>query len=151
MLNDSLNIKYDHAYYNSNNLVTPASLNPNLFNIENNLSNAAQHLANADSGTTGNYIAVKDISCIKNIIPCTNSNYIKVKVANGNITQSSHIGQIIAPDGSILTAHLFPQFSTSLLSISEFVDLGYTVTYDLSTVKFMKNNQIFFTGHRYNY
>jgi len=148
LLNQFINNKYDRSYYSYNNIVTPASLNPNLFYIENNYSNAAQNLANADAGTTGNYISFKDISCIKNVTPCTNSNYIKVKVANGNIIKSSHIGQIKTPDGATITAHLFPEIETSLLSISEFVDIGYTVIYNSSNVKFNKNNTTMFTGHR---
>ena len=107
-------------------------------------------MANADAGTTGNYIAIKDIKFIQNVKPCNSSNTIRVKVANGNVMTSSHIGQLISPDGSTLTAHIFSDLDTSLLSISEFVDLGYIVTYDSNSVKFMKQNQIVFTGHRDN-
>jgi hypothetical protein len=71
-----------------------------------------------------------------------------VKVANGNVITSTHIDTITAPDGSIVKAHLFPNIETSLLSISEFIDHGYTVIYEKHAVKFVKDNQIVFTGHR---
>ena len=88
--------------------------------------NTAQ-TANADSGASGNYVAVRDTNCLHNVIPCSSTSKILVQVANNQTIVSSHTGELHAPDGSILKAYIFPGISGSLLSISQFVDVGYTV------------------------
>ena len=61
------------------------------------------HTANADSGCSGIYIALKDVKSLSNIQPCNNLNKIQVTVANGHIIESSHIGQL-----SVLSGHTLP-------------------------------------------
>ncbi len=97
-----------------------------------------QKSANADTGASGSYIATRDVDCLYNLKPCTASTQISVKVASGNIIMSSHIGELRIPDGSTLTAYVFPGISDSLLSISQFVDIGFTVIYSADDVKFIK-------------
>ena len=43
------------------------------------------HLANADTGATGSYIATRDIESIQNVALCSESSQIHVQVANGEI------------------------------------------------------------------
>jgi hypothetical protein len=93
-------------------------------------------VANADSGSSGVYIATRDISCLSNVESCNNFNKINVTVANGQSIASSHIGQLRVPSGHTITAYIFPNINGSLLSVSSFVDLGYIVSYSEKKVDF---------------
>ena len=91
---------------------------------------------------------MKDLSCISNVVKCSPESAIHVKVANGHIIVSSHVGHLIVPDGSTVRAYLFPEIVGSLLSVSEFIDLGFQVIYDAADVKFNKSNRTIFSGRR---
>ena len=52
------------------------------------------------------------------------------------------------PGGDTLQAYIFPEINGSLISVSTFVDIGYTVTYDNKIVAFKKNDVIIFEGQR---
>ena len=106
------------------------------------------NLANADSGATGSYIAMRDTKCLNSVVPCTVATQVSVQVANGQVIVSSHVGELHAPDGSKLKAYIFPSISGSLLSISQFVDVGYTVLYSKDKVAFLKGEQEVFVGLR---
>ena len=103
-------------------------------------------MANADTGATGSYIATRDTSCVTNVKSCTPITQIEVQVANGQVIISSHMGDLHSPDGSTLKAYIFPGISGSLLSISQFLDVGYTVTYSREKVASMKGKQELFAG-----
>ena len=111
-------------------------------------SNRPPSTANADSGASGNYIAVKDTSCLRNLTACTSTTQISVQVANNQVIQSSHIGELHVPGDVIMKAYIFPHINGSLLSISQFVDVGFIVTYTSNKVEFIKNNQLVFVGDR---
>ena len=100
---------------------------------------ATSHQANADSGSSGIYIAVQDINCLSDIQPCNDNNKIHVTVANGHIIESSYIGKLSVPSGHVLSAYIFPGINGSLLSVSSFVDLGYIVSYSTHKVEFSLN------------
>ena len=106
------------------------------------------NMANADTGATGSYIATWDINCLHNVRTCTPESQISVQVANGQVISSSHVGNLQIPDGSTLKAYIFPGISGSLLSISQFVDVGYTVIYSKNKVAFCKSDKELFAGLR---
>ena len=49
------------------------------------------HLANADTGATGTYIATRDMKCLQNVQMCNPTSQIHVQVANGETIASSHV------------------------------------------------------------
>jgi len=106
------------------------------------------NLANADTGATGSYIAKRDAKCINNVVPCTPANQVAVEVANGQIITSTHVGELQVPDGAAIEAFVIPAISNSLLSISQVVDVGFTVIYSKDKVAFMKDKQEVFSGLR---
>ena len=124
------------------------------FNYQNLINNTEQspHLsansANADSGATGNYLTVSDISYLRDVRQSTLSEQIKVFVANGAPIVSTHHGYLDIPNVGPMIAYLFPSLTGSLLSISQCVNLGLTVTYCLNFVTFYKNNMPIFRGAR---
>ena len=103
---------------------------------------------NADSGSSGTYICVRDISALTDIQPSTSTSRIGVTVADGNTMFSSHTGRLTLPSGHSLLAYIFEDLNTSLLSISDLVDIGYEVTYSKAKVDFMIENKSVFEGQR---
>ena len=83
-------------------------------------ANAISHRANADSGSSGEYFATKDIDCVSNVQACSPVQSIAVTVANGQSIRSTHFGVIRLPSGHEIVAHIFPDLNGSLLSISSF-------------------------------
>ena len=153
------NSKLCHPYYHKIYLPHHKNLKQDNRNISlsNQLSSSSslnvpvqveRNLANADSGTTGNYIAFKNKTCMQKLMATNDHTKISVEVANGQSIKSSHIGELVVPGGDTVTAYLFPEINGSLLSISVFVDIGYTVIYSKTKVSFMKNNFIVFEGQR---
>ena len=106
------------------------------------------NLANADTGASGTYIALRDIKCISNVIPCSPANQVPVQVANGQKILSSHMGELQVPGGATLKAYIFPGISGSLLSISQLVDMGFKVIYSKNKASFRKGGREIFTGPR---
>ena len=104
--------------------------------------------ANVDSGSSGIYIALSDISALANVKQCNAMNRVNVTAANGESIQSTHTGQLQIPTGQMLTAYLFPQINGSLLSVSSFVDVGYDVLYSQKKVEFILDGQVKFEGYR---
>ena len=103
---------------------------------------------NADSGSTGTYIAVRDKNALTDIQPCTAFSRISVTVANGQNILSSHTGNLVVPSGHVLRAHIFSELNTSLLSISDLVDLGYRIIYSKLKVEFDLGGTVVFEGER---
>ena len=103
---------------------------------------------NADSGSTGTYLAVRDKHVLTDIQPCTGNSRISVKVANGQNIISSHTGNLMVPSGHMLRAHIFPELNTSLLSISDLADLGYKISYSELKVEFDLGGTVVFEGDR---
>jgi hypothetical protein len=54
------------------------------------------HTANADSGASGNYVAVRDTNCLHNVILCSSTSKILVQVANYQTNVSRHTGELNA-------------------------------------------------------
>ena len=63
---------------------------------------------NADSGSSGTYVAVRDSSSLSDVRATTESSRIGVTVANGETIFSSHTGYLTLPSGHLLRAHIFP-------------------------------------------
>ena len=62
---------------------------------------------NADSGSTGTFIAVKDTGQITDLKMCTPASRIGVMVANGHTIFSTHTGSLTLPSGHSLQAYIF--------------------------------------------
>ena len=106
------------------------------------------YFANADTGATGHYLSIKDISFLRDIKLCTPATQILVQVANGEVSISSHYGYLDIPGAGSMLAYLFPNFAGSLISISQIVNLGLTVTYCGNFVTMIKDNVTIFQGAR---
>eukprot|EP01034_Spumella_vulgaris_P041206 gene41206-51007_t len=93
-----------------------------------------QHEANADTGTTGNYICLADAGMLLNIQPTRSG--ISVKMPDGSLIRSTHTALLNPPSlpRSACVAHVFPTLSGSLLSIGMLCDHGLTATYDAEQV-----------------
>ena len=141
----SLSIPHSSIIYNNNNNQnTPAvnffdhSAKALGMSSRKSVTNAkaAQHaatstpvLSNADSGATGNYIRLADINVLRDVRVSSPAEQIAVAVADGNLLQSTHHGFLDEPDHEAMIAHVFPQLSGSLLSISKLVKFGLKVLY----------------------
>ena len=148
-------LKFFKLHINSNAPQTNPSITmynhpPPGFNYCSNTAMAVSNSnpANADTGASGTYIAMRDIECIQNITPCSATSRISVQVANGQIISLSHVGELKVPDGTTLKAYIFAEISGSLLSVSQLVDMGFTVVYNSKNVEFIKNNITLFCGYR---
>ena len=64
-------------------------------------------LANADSGATGNYLALADISVLRDVRISSVSEQISVSVANGTQLRSTHHGYLDVPEHGAMLAHIF--------------------------------------------
>ena len=115
----------------------------------NSVKEASPVLANADSGTTGTYLTVPDIKVLRDVKISLPAEQIAVAVANGTLIHSTHHGFLDVPGHGAMIAHIFPQLSGSLLSISQLVNLGLRVTYCADFVTgFDRDNETIFQGKR---
>ena len=103
---------------------------------------------NADSGSSGTYIAIRDSNNLTDVQPCTVASRIGVTVANGHTIFSTHTGTLCLPSGHSLRAHIFADLNTSLLSIGDLADIGYLITYSKIKVEFKLLNNTIFEGQR---
>ena len=106
-------------------------------------------LSNADSGATGNYLALADISVLRNVTLSSPLEQISVEVATGTLTKSTHHGYLDVPGHGAMIAYVFPQLKGSLLSISALVNVGLHVSYCKDFVTALDvNENIIFQGQR---
>ena len=106
-------------------------------------------LANADSGATGHYLTMADISVLRDVRISSSADQISVAVANGTLLQSTHHGFLDVPGHGAMIAYIIPQLKGSLLSIAQLVNVGLHVTYCANFVTFFdKKDNIVFQGNR---
>ncbi len=86
----------------------------------------------ADSGTSGHYFAVHHSSSLIDVHPSASP--ISVILADGTTATSTHNGKLILPNLRPAIVHIFPNFPTSLVSISSLCTAGYTVRFDNASV-----------------
>jgi len=114
-----------------------------------NISGKSKVQVNADSGATGNYLTVADISVLRDVCTSSPAQQITVAVANGTLLQSTHHGFLDVPGYGAMIAYIFPQLKGSLLSISQLVNLGLRVTYCADFVTgFDADDNTVFQGNR---
>ena len=110
------------------------------------------HKANADTGTTGNYFAIKDITCLYNVQPITNNNHITVQMPNGHEIKSTATGWLKYPNvpGEGIEAHIFNELCGSLLDIGALCDMGLLAIYTSEAVYIINPdfNEVVLTGTR---
>jgi hypothetical protein len=63
--------------------------------------------ANADSGATGNYLAVADISVLRDLCISSPNQQISVALADGALQQSTHHGFLDVPGHGPMLAYIF--------------------------------------------
>ena len=109
-----------------------------------------ERLANADTGTTGHYVATKDLEGIEDIRE--DQNGITVELPNGVKIKSTKIGRLKFKwlDDQYRIAHIFPQLTGSLISIGMFCDAGLKVVFDRTSVEVLKEGNTVITGKRIN-
>ena len=106
-------------------------------------------LANADSGATGTYLRLADIKVLRDVKMSSPIDQITVAVAEGTLIKSTHYGFLDVPGHGAMIAHIFPQLSGSLLSISQLVNLGLHASYCSNFVTFYdRDNKDVFQGNR---
>ena len=106
----------------------------------NPISLVSTHSINADTGTTGNFIAHSDADVLLNIRPAING--ISVALPNGDIITSTHTATLNLPSLplSARAAHVFPGLTGSLLSIGLLTDVGLTAVYTADAVTILDTN-----------
>lgn len=110
-----------------------------------------EQLANADTGTTGHYIAMKDINCLHNVRTVSPTEAIKVILPTGEQITSTHTGEL---NYSELHAgkrvHVFKSLWGSLLGIGDLCDEGLTAVFTKNAVFIVDTeaNNVILTGLR---
>lgn len=91
------------------------------------------HLANADTGTDGNYLCCMDIEYVTNLQPDTSRS---VSLPDGSVIVSTQSGILIIPSLplSARKCWIFNELTGSLLCPGDWCDAGATVTYTKSKV-----------------
>ena len=108
-------------------------------------------LINADTGTTGHFIALKDINILTDVQPVTPSEAMKIVMPDGQKLNSTLTGNLIIPHLPIPSrVHAFPSLWGSLLSIGQLCDQGLIAIYDKEYVYIvnLETNDVVLTGIR---
>ena len=109
----------------------------------------SSHTANADTGTTGHYMSIRDVSVLLDVKPTTTP--ITVTLPDNTTATSTHIATLNLPQLPMdaRRVHLFPNFLGSLLSIGLLCDHGMTAVYTSTTVNILDpNHNLILTGTR---
>jgi len=93
-------------------------------------------LANADTGTTGHFVAIKDQSAIVDVMPVQEGEGIEVEQPDGSRIKSVATGKLKWDwlPTHLRTVHIFKDLTGSLLSIGLLCDAGYDVVFKKHTV-----------------
>ena len=110
-----------------------------------------QHFANADTGTTGHYIAMKDMNCLQNVRTVAPHERVTVVMPTGEEIHSTHTGELNfsqLPQGQ--RVHVFEHLWGSLLGIGDLCDIGLTAVFDRTDVYIVDTEceQVVLTGKR---
>jgi hypothetical protein len=103
---------------------------------------------NADTGATGTFICAKHAAALSNLRPAA----ITVHLPDGGTSTSTHVGQLPLPalPPAALEAHVFPDFSGSLLSIGQICDADPTLaaTFNHEAVRIHRGEDTLLVGTR---
>ena len=104
--------------------------------------------ANADTGSTGHYMAISDAQWLTNMQPTSRG--IEVNLPDGSTIKSTHTASLDLPSlpAAAQVAHVFPGLTGSLLSIGVLCDFGCTAVYDATSVTIYRDSQVVLTGVR---
>ena len=108
-------------------------------------------MANADTGTTGHYIAMKDMNCLANVKPCKPHESITVIMPTGAEIKSTFTGELNYPHiTSGKKVHVFESLWGSLLGIGDLCDTGLIAIFDKEAVYIVDvdRNEVVLTGIR---
>ena len=110
-------------------------------------------MANADTGTTGHYFALKDMHCLRDVKPITSRHEaITVTMPNGDEIQSSFTGKLnysnLPQNGN--KVHVFKSLWGSLLGIGDLCDTGLTAVFTADSVYIVdaENEVVVLSGER---
>jgi len=114
---------------------------------------APQTLANADTGTTGHFVAIQDSTAIEEYAPVKAGEGIVVEQPDGSTIRSVGTGYLkwkFLPR-KLRLVHIFKDLTGSLLSIGLLCDAGFEVTFKKHTVSVnTKDGQLIIEGTRVN-
>jgi hypothetical protein len=127
------NKNINHIQYSANN--TRASSSSNAFAT-----------AIADTGASGNYMSYNDINKLINVK--ISSMPITVNLPDGSTITSTHEGDLKFDNIPPIITHIFPDMTSSLISIGHLCDIGLIATFDKDTVNISDNSNILLTGIR---
>ena len=105
--------------------------------------------ANADTGTTGNFISLDDTHIILDVK--VTKNPVTVILPDGSTAVSTHTGLLNIPSLPMAArgVDIFPQWVGSLLSIGRLCDHGLSALYTSSTVTISDGDgAVILSGHR---
>ena len=139
-----MNVKTNHKLYNSKPLYTTNELRQG--------HKTKKHQANADTGTTGHFISIKDRNIMQDVKPVEKGKGITVEQPDGSTIMSIATGKLPwdwLPDEA-RTVHIFESLTGSLLSIGLLCDAGYEVIYNRKEVKITMDKKTVITGERSN-
>lgn len=110
--------------------------------------NASRHWAIGDTGATGHFACIRDLSCLDDVRPASPS--VTVKLPDGSTATSSHMGLLPFPwlPQPARVCHVFPSFKGSLLSIGMFCDHGMEAHATASTLSVTHQGRTVLTGSR---
>ena len=110
-----------------------------------------KHDVNADSGTTGNYFALKDVNCLHDVREAAPHEVVTVTLPAGEEIQSSHVGILkFSPDHQGQQVHVFKSLWGSLLGIGDLCDAGLIAVFDKDRVYIvdLDSETVVLTGER---
>ena len=114
-------------------------------------SQSDPHEANADTGTTGHYIALKDMNCLHNVRTSAPHEVVTVTLPTGENIKSTHTGELrFSPDYKGQQVHVFKSLWGSLLGIGDLCDAGLIAVFDKQRVYIIDPHQqtVVLTGNR---
>ena len=94
-----------------------------------------KHEANADTGSNGHYIALKDMNCLHNVRAVAPHEAITVTLPAGEEIHSTHTGELkFSPNHEAQQVHVFQTLWGSLLGIGDLCDAGLIAVFDKQKV-----------------
>ena len=110
-----------------------------------------EHSANADTGSNGHYIALKDINCLQNVRPVTPAEAISVILPAGEKIKSTHTGELNFSElRGGKRVHVFKSLWGSLLGIGDLCDEGLIAVFtkDAVFIVDVEAQTVILTGNR---
>jgi hypothetical protein len=109
------------------------------------------HEANADTGSNGHYMALKDMNCLHDVREVAPHEAITVTLPAGEEIHSTHTGELrFSPAHAGQRVHVFRSLWGSLLGIGDLCDVGLVAVFDKHKVYIVdpESDAVVLTGNR---